>query len=678
MKQLFTLSLLLSVMGTYAQFDCEHPGDVTPGVTYNVSFEDGSELPWPNCIGPTEPSFPTMAAWYAYSPAELHTTTVSSAAGGTDTRVHIFTGTCSSLTCHDGDDDNGPGGTSEAIFTAEPGQTYYIVFENAWDSQDFSFILTEGEYIAPAMSFAAQPISVSGWYTYCIVDMNGDYLDDVVVPQDGSVNVLYQAANGSGFTSASLTAPETAYMPGWSMAAGDYNKDGYNDLLYGDSSGATIMLSNSDGTAFASKLDSPEYIFSQRTNFVDINADGNLDAFVCHDIAPNVYFINDGEGGFEYEQGGLGDYETGGNYGSIWVDYDNDGDFDMFIAKCRGDQDPAAIDELHKNNGDGTFTNVAEEAGFADLHQSWSAAWADFDNDGNMDVLVGNSAGAYGTFDPNNPLHAHKLMRNNGNGTFTNVTEGSGYDVFYTASLDHAAHDFDNDGFVDILGGGGVIMRNNGDMTFSPVEDVPSSGPVGDLNNDGFLDIQNGGQAFMNDANDNNWVKITLEGIESNSNGIGARVEVYTASEGLEKQIRDVKSGDAFHFMSSLNAHFGLGEAEEIEKVVVKWPSGTVDTILNPEINEALHVVEGEHVLGNEEFAAIQFTLYPNPAKEFLTISGMEAGGTANIYDLGGKLVKNADVSDNKVAVQSLAKGTYIIMIKDAEGRQHSAKFIKG
>lgn len=678
MKRLFTLSLLLSVVGTYAQFDCEHPGIVTPGVTYNVSYEAGSQLLPNNCIGPTGTSFPSMAAWYIYTPTELHTTTVSSAAGGTDTRVHIFTGFCGSLTCYNGDDDSGPGGTSEAVFTAQPGQTYYIVFENTWDSQDFSFILTEGEYIPPAIAFTPQSINVSNWYTYCVVDMNGDYLDDIVLPDNGSVTIHYQAANGSGFTSSTLAAPDTPYMPGWSMAAGDYNKDGYNDLLYGDSSGAAIMLTNGDGTAFDTKLESPAFVFSQRTNFVDINADGNLDAFVCHDIAPNVYFINDGEGGFEYEQGGLGDHETGGNYGSIWVDYDNDGDFDMFIAKCRGDEDPAAIDELHRNNGDGTFTNVAAEAGFADLHQSWSAAWADFDNDGDMDVLVGNSAGAFGNFDPDNPLHAHKLMRNNGDGTFTNVTENSGYDLFYIASLDHAAHDFDNDGFLDVLGGGGVIMRNNGDWTFSPVDGTPLSGPVGDLNNDGFLDIQNGNQVFMNTANENNWIKITLEGIESNSNGIGARVEVYTATAGLEKQIRDVKSGDAFHFMSTLNAHFGVGEADEIEKVIVRWPSGTVDTILNPEINEALHVVEGEHILGNEGFIASSFTLYPNPAKEFLTITGMETGDSADIYDLGGRLVKSAEVTDKMVSVQSLAKGTYIIMIKDSEGKQHSAKFIKG
>lgn len=678
MKQLFTLSLLLGTMGIYAQFDCEHPGDVSPDVTYNVSYEDDSEVPFNNCVGFTGTFFPNKGAWYVYTPAELKTATVSTAAGGTDTRVHIYTGTCGGLMCYDGDDDSGPGATSEVSFTAQAGTTYYIAFENTWNSEDFSFILTETEYVPPAIAFTPQSVSLGGGYQYCVVDLNGDYLDDLVAPSNGSVSVLYQAANDSGFEAATLTAPTTMHMPSWSMAAGDYNKDGYNDLLYGEGSGAAIMLSNSDGTAFSEKLESPQFIFSQRSNFIDIDADGNLDAFVCHDIAPNTYFLNDGEGGFTFHDEGPGVYPEGGNYGSIWIDYDNDGDSDLFIAKCRGGGDPASVDELHRNDGGGVFVNVAEEAGFADMHQSWSSAWADFDNDGDMDVMVGNSAGAFGEFDPENPLHNHKLMKNNGDGTFSNVTVGSGYDEFTTANLEHVAHDFDNDGYVDILGGGNTIMHNNGDWTFSPVEEAPSSGPVGDLNNDGFLDIQNGNTVYFNMANSNNWIKIHLEGIESNRNGIGARVEVYTATEGLEKQIRDIRSGDGFRYMSSLNGHFGIGEAEEIEKVVVKWPSGTVDTILNPDINEALLVVEGEHILGNEEFAASTFTLYPNPAREFLSISGMETGDTADIYDLGGKLVKSAEVTDNTVPVQSLAKGTYIIMIKDAEGKQHSAKFIKG
>jgi hypothetical protein len=679
MKKITLLSLLcLGSFAAHAQYNCDHAVAVTTGIT-NVSFAQNSQVPMPVCA-PGSQNTPDRGAWYKYTPTALHTTIVSTDIPGYpahDTRVHIYKGTCGNLVCVGGDDDSGTGDTSITSFTANPGTVYFIAFDNNWNGDDFSFKVTEQDFV-PEM-FTTQIITTDG-YTNCVTDMNGDYLDDIVMPFGGGVKVLYQSANDSGFTPATLSAPATMFMPDWSMAAGDYDKNGYNDLLYGNGSGAAILLANNTGTGFNAKLESPEYIFSQRTNFVDVNADGNLDAFVCHDVEPNVCFVNDGHSGFTYRQGGLGDYPEGGNYGSIWVDYNNDGNIDLFIAKCRGGEDNAAIDDLYRNNGDGTFTNVSREAGLADLHQSWSAAWADFDNDGDMDVMIGNSAGAFGHADPNNPLNAHKLMRNNGNGTFTNVTVGSGYDTFTTPNLEHVAHDFNNDGYVDILGGANTIMFNNGNMTFTPRIILASNGPIGDLNNDGFLDIQNGNRLFLGNPNDNNWIKIHLKGVESNGNGIGARVEVYTTTPGLTKQIRDVKSGDGFKYMSSLNVHFGLGAAEEIEKVVVKWPSGTVDTFLNPDINMPLMVVEGEHVLANTSFSSSVFSVYPNPAKDVLTIANNQniTITKAAIYDMSGKLVKSASVNNGQVQVQSLAKGTYIIIMHDATGKQHTSKFIKG
>ena len=151
------------------------------------------------------------------------------------------------------------------------------------------------------------------------------------------------------------------------------------------------------------QISTPEYVFSQRSNFVDINQDGHLDAFVCHDVAPNVYYLNDGTGNLTFYQGGLGDYFSGGNYGSIWIDYDNDRDMDMFIAKCGGET-ARRTNQMLTNNGDGTFTENASILGLADPMQTWSSSWADYDNDGDMDVFVGASSGT------------HKLMRNNGDG----------------------------------------------------------------------------------------------------------------------------------------------------------------------------------------------------------------------------------------------------------------------
>src|SRR3989338_6422888 len=189
-------------------------------------------------------------------------------------------------------------------------------------------------------------------YVRAAVDMNGDYLDDIVCTNSGNITILYQQANGS-YTTASM------------------------------------------------------------------NNNGHLDAFMCHDVAPNVYYLNDGSGNLVFNQGCIGNHAEGGNYGSIWVDYDNDGDQDCFIAKCRGGGSTASIDELHQNNGDGTFTDVTVAANMTNgFHQAWSAAWNDYDNDGDMDAMIGES-GWGGSSD------GHKLMRNNGDGTFTDITSGS-------------------------------------------------------------------------------------------------------------------------------------------------------------------------------------------------------------------------------------------------------------
>lgn len=669
MKKITLLLACFGFAGTYAQTNCANALTVGTG-QHGVTYANGSEIPSVNCFTPTTNGTP-KAAWYKYTPTEDFSTTISSyIVGGTnyDTYLQVFEGSCGSLVCVGADDNSGPNLTSILTFMAEAGTTYYIVFENRYNSSNFTFSLTQN----PPPMFSPSPV---GMASMAVVDMNGDYLDDLATPGNNFVNILLQSANGSGFTSANRTAPTITHGADWSIAAGDYNKDGYNDLLFGDTFGSSLLLTNSDGTAFTTLIETPQTVFTQRTNFVDINEDGNLDAFICHDVQPNVYFINDGAGGYEFIQGGLGDYPSGGNYGSIWIDYNNDNHIDLFIAKCRGGSDPAGINELHMNNGNGNFTQIAGAGEqfadniMSDIIQTWSSAWADYDNDGDMDALVGISSNQQG---------GHKLMVNNGDGTFTNETANSGYDVFTATSVEHVAHDFNNDGWVDVLGGSQTIMMNNGDMTFTPYMASVSSGPIGDLNNDGFLDILNNSTIYFNNGNENNWVKVTLEGIESNSNGIGARVEVYAEGDGWEKQIRDIRSGDGFEYMSSLNAHFGLGTTEEIEKIVVKWPSGTVDTILNPDINGTVHFREGDNALSTPQVSANNpFTIYPNPVQDMLTISGKENITAIQVYDMAGRLVKSLDVVNNQVSLQSLAKGTYIVKIKDAAGAAHSSKIVK-
>jgi len=515
------------------------------------------------------------------------------------------------------------------------------------------------------VTFTTTSISTNG-STRGAADMNNDNLDDIISVSSSNVNINYQLPEG-GFNVVNIPTTAANNQASWSMAAADFDSNGYTDLLYGGGSGVTFMRANDSGTGFT-EISGPEYVFSQRSNFVDINNDGHLDAFVCHDVAPNVYYINDGTGNLIFNQGGLGDYPSGGNYGSVWIDYDNDGDQDMFIAKCGGES-ARRTNQMHRNNGDGTFTEVAEDLGLADDMQTWSSAWADYDNDGDMDVFVGASTGS------------HKLMMNNGDLTFSNVTAASGVSNVSQTSIEHVTYDIDNDGNMDIISGG-TILYGNGDMTFTDIDfNALNSEAFGDFNSDGFLDAARGGAIQMNNGNSNNWITITTLGVGpdlngSNRNGIGARVEVVTAS-GMK--IRDIRVGEGFGESSSLNTYVGLGTDDAISSITINWPSGIVDVIEDVVVNQHVVYVEGENpVLGIGDNFVNNLILFPNPATEVINLSVIEGFETAiySIYDMTGKRVANSKLTATSIDVSSLSAGNYILRFVH-EGNIKLQKFIK-
>ncbi len=662
---------------------------ITGDGVYTVDGIDGSEVPMPICA--ENGANADKGEWYKYVPTSDTQVTITSDLpqnNGTDTRLHVYTGSCAALVCLDGDDDGGSGWTSYLQISVVADETYYIAWDNNWTSAGFDFELTEGAGPTPEppITFTNTAVTATG-SDRAVVDMNNDKLDDLVSVTTTNININYQLPAG-GFNSVNIATSTADNAASWSLAAGDIDGNGYNDLLYGGGSGVTFMYANSDGTAYT-EVSGPDYVFSQRSNFVDINNDGDLDAFVCHDIAPNVYYINQGDvsGTLTFYQGasmgvvpnGLGTHANGGNYGTVWIDFDNDRDMDMFIAKCRGGSVTHKYNELWRNDGSGTFVNVADGSGYyasnfpTEGHdnssnlghpiQTWSSAWADFDNDGDMDVYVGASSDADGD---------HMLMINNGDGTFTDSGQ-----TFPSApfGIENAPGDFDNDGWVDILTNGSILF-NNGDGTFTlQSSGMPPSGPIGDVNNDGFLDVFNG-NVRMNDAdNGNNWIKITTEGTTSNINGIGARVEV--TSSGLGKQIRDVRSGEGFRYMSSLNTHFGLGADTSISTVTVYWPSGTVDVVSNPPINSTLNIVEGT-TLSLEDTLVSDLVLYPNPTKDVLNLNATYGFENAiyTVFDINGRRVMNGRFNTTKIDVSALSAGNYILRIMD-EGLIRSQKFIK-
>ena len=162
----------------------------------------------------------------------------------------------------------------------------------------------------------------------------------------------------------------------------------------------------------------------------------------------------------DYDYSDYPNTDHSGNYGTVFSDFDNDGDVDLVIAKCRqfvnDPFDPRRVNQIWMNNGDGTWAEVAEERGLVLNEQSWTVDFADYDNDGDFDCFLTNHSTTM------------TLLENDGNGFFTDITQAAGLD-FDGFALQAKMADFDNDGFVDVLVAGGIhrYYRNNGDGTFT-------------------------------------------------------------------------------------------------------------------------------------------------------------------------------------------------------------------
>jgi hypothetical protein len=249
--------------------------------------------------------------------------------------------------------------------------------------------------------------------------------------------------------------------------------------------------------------------------------------------------------------------------GLAWGDYNNDGFVDLYVT--RGAVATGSYSNtLYRNNGDGTFTDVSAAAGVAATTNTWSAIWGDYDNDGFLDLFV-TCAGPTAK----GPGNANFLYHNNGDGTFTNRAAAEGVELRDDASLHKGSAwvDYDNDGFLDLTLKDGVGNER---------EVGPGSSGLHRL--------------FRNTRNANKFIKISLKGVQSNSRGIGARVTV-TSTNGLSYRQNTGGGGGDYASQSSEPLHFGIGSAE-MGTVVINWPSGVVDTLSVP-ANSSITVVEG-------------------------------------------------------------------------------------
>src|SRR5947207_2717531 len=249
------------------------------------------------------------------------------------------------------------------------------------------------------------------------------------------------------------------YGPG-GITAVDYDNDGFYDLFIPDGVESKLYRNRGDGTfedvtrqAGLAGLDGVSVAV-----FADYDNDGHKDLFVSRTFRPNKLFHNNGDGTFRdvTKQSGIG--EDCCTTVASWADYDNDGLLDLYVGRYLDPRTkiPTTFyarngepNQLYHNNGDGTFTNVTEKAGVGEKGLCLGSVWGDYDGDGFPDLYVVNDFGR------------KTLYHNNRNGTFTDVTVKSGT-LAYGAGLSASFADFDNDGWLDIYAADGWVYNDKG------------------------------------------------------------------------------------------------------------------------------------------------------------------------------------------------------------------------
>jgi len=580
-----------------------------------------------------------------------------------------------------------------------------------------TIILAPGLLLAQTIHFSDQTSllpnnTYSSGNSIGVCDMNGDKKDDIVRSDNSNMSICTWQSTGNFIENThvyALSAP-------WGMCVGDVNNDGFNDVHWGEGASARLMVWNGSGYTGSNvtSLTGAGSIFVQGCNFFDINNDANLDMFICNDVAMSHIYMGNGANGWTYNNSNemplatTPSSDNSGNYASIWSDINNDGYPDLFITHCRqgvnNSSDARRIDQIFINNGDGTYTqDVTNWTGLRDGAQGWSTSFGDIDNDGDMDAMVLN----YGV--------NSTLMINDGTGVFTNAMATSGIPNTTNYFGENVTfHDFDNDGFLDMLVSGDehYIMKGNGNGTFTALTNPFVYGTnmirahaVGDLNNDGFLDVYASycslynspsgtrhDRLYMNtevtNGNTNHYIIFDLEGGGvagySNKNGVGAIVKIY-GPWGV--QVREVRSGEGYGIQNSFAVHFGLGQNAGIDSVIVQWPSGIVDEMLELPGDAHYTIVEGAFptATGNINHHAFHMALGPNPMSEQLTVNLFNAEQygldnlTVEIVDITGKVVySNSQLTSNTLVIDKsvLASGLYMVQVSNATERLSAQKLI--
>jgi hypothetical protein len=429
-------------------------------------------------------------------------------------------------------------------------------------------------------------------------DTDGDL--DLFVTNGGSQsNFLYRNNGNGSFTK--VTAGVIVNDGGDSRGSswGDYDKDGDLDLFVANAVVQSNFLYRNDGNGSFTKITSGTVVNDGGNSFGcswgDYDNDGDLDLFVANGGGQsNFLYRNDGNGSFTKITSGTIANDGGDSQGCAWADYDNDGDIDLFVANAI-----VQSNFLYRNDGNGSFTKITSGTIVNDGGNSFGCSWGDYDNDGDLDLFVTNGGN-----------QSNFLYRNDGNGSFTKITSGTivndGGD-----SRGSSWGDYDNDGDLDLFVANDIqsnfLYRNDGNGSFTKITSgtIVNDGGTSqgcawaDYDNDGDLDLfvaNADGQSnflYSNNGNTNRWLIIKCVGKVSNTSAIGAKVKVRATVNGTSRlQIREIAAQTGYLSQNSLNAEFGLGNAATVDSLKIEWPSGKKQVFTRVATNQFLVISE--------------------------------------------------------------------------------------
>ncbi len=522
---------------------------------------------------------------------------------------------------------------------------------NVWGGVDHKRYIIE----AKGSGLAFFDYDNDGWLDIYLT--NGTRLDEKWPPGKAPTSQLFKNNRDGTFTN--VTEKSGLARTGWQtgVCVGDYDNDGWDDLVCCFWGHNILFHNNGDGTfsdvTHKAGLYNEQVRWGAGCTFLDYDRDGSLDLFVCNyvkfDLAQaaassgaascqwkgipvmcgprgligdtNLLYHNNGDGTFTDVTEKAGILKPGPRFSitAVSYDFDNDGWPDIYVAV---DSEPSM---LFHNNHDGTFTDIGVIAGCAyseagHEQAGMGVAVADYDCDGWLDIFKTNF-----TDDTCNLYH------NNGDGTFSDVTFPSGIAVNSRyVGWGCGFLDYDNDGWADLMQINGhvypeiaghdvgqtyknprIVYRNMGNGQFKDVSAVMGPGisehfssrgaAFGDYDNDGDVDVL---VLNMNDlpsllrndgGNKQNWIKIKLIGTKCNRTAIGARVRVVT---GDHVQMDEVHSGSSVMSQGDLRLHFGIGKAETVDVIEVKWPTtGKLERFPQVKANQILTIREGSGIV---------------------------------------------------------------------------------